>query len=174
MQEHANRRQDQTFVIMFLMICCQFVNISEDDSRKFEAISLFVPGLLVLVSSVVENEGKSKVARVWSFLCNSTLHCMVTTCFIKSIQPIDYGRDELSSDINGTMVDLSPLQPYILTHDWAQKSTTTYKFYFNKYRRFLYAFLLYCSIAGLGIVLTGPLGRTYLIKLSGVIAIILV
>jgi hypothetical protein len=72
------------------------------------------------------------------------------------------------------MVDLSPLQPYILTHDWAQKSTTTYKFYFNKYRRFLYAFLLYCSIAGLGIVLTGPLGRTYLIKLSGVIAIILV
>ena len=67
MQEHANKRQDQTFLIMFLMICCEFVNISKDDSQRFEAISLFLPGLLALVSSAVENEGKSKVVKVWSF-----------------------------------------------------------------------------------------------------------
>jgi hypothetical protein len=67
MQEHANIRHDQTFVIMSLMVCCEFVDTCKDDSHRFEAISLFLPKLLALVSSVAENERKSKVVKVWCF-----------------------------------------------------------------------------------------------------------
>ena len=68
MQEHASIRHDQTYVIMSVMVCCQFVNTSKDDNQKFEAISLFLPELLGFVSLVAENERKSKVVKVWSLL----------------------------------------------------------------------------------------------------------
>lgn len=64
MQDHANKRQDQTFLIMFFMICWQYVNSSKGNNERCEAISLFLPGLLVLVDSAIENEGNSKVDQV--------------------------------------------------------------------------------------------------------------
>ena len=64
MQDHANERQDETFVILFLMICCQFVNNSQVDKHKLDVIVLCVPRLLSLVDSVIEKEGNTKPAKV--------------------------------------------------------------------------------------------------------------
>ena len=49
---------------MFLMICCQFVNILKNDSQRFQAIFSFLPGLLSLIGSVLESKGNRKVIKV--------------------------------------------------------------------------------------------------------------
>ncbi|XP_028404436.1 HEAT repeat-containing protein 1-like isoform X2 [Dendronephthya gigantea] len=60
MQDHANQTQNQTFVIMFLMICCQYVNNCKDEDQRFAVIFLFLPGLLTLVASVTQNDKITK------------------------------------------------------------------------------------------------------------------
>ena len=73
MQEHVNQTHDETFLIMFLIISINVLNITKDDSQRFDVLSIFFSRLLSLVADVTQAEGRLKLYQVGKDVMFSTL-----------------------------------------------------------------------------------------------------
>ena len=78
MLEHVNQTQDETFLIMFLIISINVLNITEDDSQRFDVLSIFFPQLLSWVADVTQAEGRLKLYQVGKNVMFSTRTCSIS------------------------------------------------------------------------------------------------